>query len=55
MYLPSVDIQSVLHSFGVVVQLGDAISAFNLKFILSVGTQFLKHLIAAVCIDYFVM
>jgi hypothetical protein len=51
-HLPSVDIQLVLHSVGVVVQLGDAVSAFNLKFILDVGTQFLKCLLAAVCVDY---
>jgi hypothetical protein len=54
-HLPSVDIQLVLHSVGVVVQLGDAVSAFNLKFILAVGIRFLKRLIAAVCVDYVVM
>jgi hypothetical protein len=29
-HLPSVDVQLVLHTVGVVVQLGDAVSAFNL-------------------------
>jgi len=38
----------VLHSFGVVVQLCDAVNAFNLKPVLVVGTQFVKRLIAAV-------